>query len=200
MHPCFRGLVLNVVLDVFLPLIGVWLQGERWQLGETALPLMNSSSSILPKRPVDTAFLPVNKDRLSALSLALMDNHHCSEHSSPLHWVYSCPHSHSYDLRFLHFRVVSFALFLNSPLVVFPESVFTRRASPSSANYWLSPMKWRPCCLLCSWATKGHYLGSGMSLGRVDEEMRLGLFRGCAVVKVRGFNCSFAKGSPIRSI
>lgn len=68
MHPCFRGLVLNVVLDVFLPLIGVWLQGERWQLGETALPLMNSSSSILPKRPVDTAFLPVNKASLRSVS------------------------------------------------------------------------------------------------------------------------------------
>ena len=67
MHPCFRGLVLNVVLDVFLPLIGVWLQGERWQLGETALPLMNSSSSILPKRPVDTAFLPVNKASLRSV-------------------------------------------------------------------------------------------------------------------------------------
>lgn len=61
MYPCFRGLVLNVVLDVFLPLIGVWLQGQRRQLGETALPLMNSSSSNPPKRPVDTAPLPVNK-------------------------------------------------------------------------------------------------------------------------------------------
>lgn len=61
MYPCFRGLVLNVVLDVFLPLIGVWLQGQRRQLGETALPLMNSSSSNPPKRPVDTTSLPVNK-------------------------------------------------------------------------------------------------------------------------------------------
>lgn len=61
MYPCFRGLVLNVVLDVFLPLIGVWLQGQRRQLGETALPLMNSSSSNPPKRPVDTTPLPVNK-------------------------------------------------------------------------------------------------------------------------------------------
>lgn len=68
MHPCFRGLVLNVVLDVFLPLIGVWLQGERWQLGETALPLMNSSSSIQPKRPVDTAALQVKKASLCSVS------------------------------------------------------------------------------------------------------------------------------------
>lgn len=67
MHPCFRGLVLNIVLDVFLPLIGIWLQGERWQLGESSLHLMNSSSSILPKRPVDTAFLPVNKTSLRSL-------------------------------------------------------------------------------------------------------------------------------------
>lgn len=74
MYPCFRGLVLNVVLDVFLPLIGVWLQGQRRQLGETALPLMNSSSSNPPKRPVDTAPLPVNKASHQLRLRALTDN------------------------------------------------------------------------------------------------------------------------------
>lgn len=84
--------MLNVVLDVFLTLIGVWLQGEGWQLGETALLLMNSSSSILPKRPVDTAFLPVNKGSHHSVS---------GPHGQPLLFVafltttliHSCLHS-----------------------------------------------------------------------------------------------------------
>lgn len=39
-----------------------------------------------------------------------------------------------------------------------------------------------------------------MSLGRVDEVMREGLFGRCTKVKVRGLNCYFVRSSPIRSI
>lgn len=62
-------------------------------------------------------------------------------------------------LQVLYLSVVSSTLYLYAPHVVFPESVFSYLASMSSASYWLSSMKWRPCCLLCSWSTKGHYLG-----------------------------------------
>lgn len=193
MHPCFWGLVLNVVLDVFLPLIGVWLEGERWQLGETALPLMNSSSSILPKRPVDTPSLPVKKTSLPCLG----------PHGQPP--VFLTLHATALNLllrallllwlQVLYLRTVNFALFLNDPHVAFPKSGFNYLIL---ASYWLSPMKWRPCCLLCSWSTKGHYLSLVLSPGRVYNEMKIVLFQGC--VTVRGFNCSFAKGIPIINI
>lgn len=168
MYPCFRGLVLNVVLDVFLPLIGVWLQGERWQLGETALPLMNSSSSILPKRPVDTALLPVNKAShhsvsgphgLAPLFVTLL--------SSPLE-LFLLAHT-LWRLQVFYLRV-STLLLSQMHFCFYSPSLFNYLALPSSANDWLSPVKWRPCCLHCSSFTKGHYLGLGMSQGRVCRE------------------------------
>lgn len=98
-------------------------------------------------------------------------------------------------LQVLYLRAVNFALFLNDPHVAFPKSGFNYLIS---ASYWLSPMKWRPCCLLCSWSTKGHYLSLVLSPGRVYKEMKIVLFQGC--VTVRGFKCSFAKGIPIINI
>ena len=200
MHPCFRGLVLNVVLDVFLPLIGVWLQGERWQLGETAMPLMNSSSSIQPKRPVDTASPPPSerKPRSPALSLlglgprgqpALFATFHTTPLDSllpallllwlqvfvlercQLHFVLQCP------------------FLFNSPYSRF-SVIWLPRLWPIT-DY----LQWSEDLAVCSAldAQRGF-------IWVVCEPIRMCFFRVWTLVKVGGFNYFFAKGSTITSV
>lgn len=83
-------------------------------------------------------------------------------------------------LQVFALECLDLTLFLNAPLVVFPYSVFNYLAPMSSANYWLSPMKWRPCCfaLLLIHKRASSCMGLGYESWQSYTEMRLGLFRG----------------------
>lgn len=195
MHPCFRGLVLNVVLDVFLPLIGVWLQGERWQLGETALPLMNSSSSIPAQTACGYIISPSIKKRKK-----IQSPHYLGPHGQPA--VFATLHaSTAYRVYFVC------TLTLMTPGFVHKSCQLC------------SVLKCPCCCIVLVWIClrcvqpKNDYLQWSRDLAvrstldlsiiktrfKLHKEIRIGLFAGYTTVKVGAFICLFWKSSPIRT-
>lgn len=125
---------------------------ERRQLGETALPLMNSSSSNPPKRPVDTAPLPVNKASHQLRLRALTDSQPLFVAAPPLllaaaarrcaGFIPAClPHSDDFSVPTRDFQPDS-ALECTSRWIILVCPIFWPPL-PSSANYPRSLMKLR---------------------------------------------------------
>lgn len=137
---------------------------------------------IQPKRPVDTAFLTAKKASLRSV-LALMENQHPSQHSAP-HCIGFTPACTLITSGFVLESCQLHPVPVKAPLLFYSPSllsiIWLHRFWPIT-DY----LQWSEDLAVC--ATVDPQKGFIRVCFWVYEKMRQGLFRGCTLVKVRGF-------------